>query len=283
MSKLFSNLKISSIENLSTIPCENLICCVCLEVIFNPFECINCEIMICGICKNSLNLLGKNCIKDKCKNSIKRANKFIRQTLSLIILSCSYCNKKGINYDNYQEHLDNCKIYNINEDIKKIIELQNLDLQISNYSTSINNKEKIDIFSDVTNLLKPNEKLEIYNATIEGDIIKFKKVMLTYNFPFFEEISQIGFKWTAIHYSFHFGLFDIIKYICSHLNEKKLLNSALLLKSKDGRCPLLCLLKSNNIKIDEKTKILNYMMDNYNLKLDENILEEAKRRKINLV
>ena len=63
MSLYYSNLRVKSIQNKSSVPYENLLCCVCLEIAMNPNECSNCELLICQVCPapaKTLPLVNKN-------------------------------------------------------------------------------------------------------------------------------------------------------------------------------------------------------------------------------
>ena len=75
------------------------------------------------------------------------------------------------------------------------------------------------------------------------------------NYPIFEELSQKQFYWTALHYAMHYGCWDIIKFIFEFLYPLNLVNIALDLKTRDLRCPLLCLLQSNSITREKKKEI----------------------------
>lgn len=50
------------------------------------------------------------------------------------------------------------------------------------------------------------------------------------------------------------------------------------LKSKDGRCPLLCLLKSNNLNEKDKKKIFTKILENYIIPVNEEVKSELVKR-----
>ena len=98
----------------------------------------------------------------------------------------------------------------------------------------------------ISDRLSKDEKMNMYNSVINNDLELFKSYIYVtprrkpYNI--FEEISQKGLGWTALHYAMHYGRIKIIEFIIEYLISQNILSIALRLKSKDGRCPLLCLL-----------------------------------------
>ena len=50
------------------------------------------------------------------------------------------------------------------------------------------------------------------------------------------------------------------------------------LKSKDGRCPLLCLLKSNAIKLDIKRDIFDKIITNFIIPISNEVRIELENR-----
>ena len=86
---------------------------------------------------------------------------------------------------------------------------------------------------------------------------KFKTLVIVKKFPIFEELSVKGHFWTSLHYAMHYGKSDIILFILKNSESKGILNLIIKCKSKDNRCPLLCLIKSNSLNSENKIKILD--------------------------
>lgn len=303
MTQLYSCLKVESIQNKLDIPIEYLQCCVCLEIAFIPKECCNCEILICNVCFYLLKLLGKDCINQNCKNSIKKANKYVRDIMSMIVLSCSYCNKKDISYNDYYKHLStDCKEYSASDIIANFNTMLDLDKTIINknnkkdelYMCLLNleeNKHK-DKYTNIntkdytialTNSLSHEEKLILYNAVIKGDIELFKNLILVKKYSIFEEISQIGYKWTPIHYAMHYGKLEIIMFVLNYTYKNNTLKQIIELKSSDGRCPLLCLIKSNLLNIDDKKHIFKLVVSVFDIKINDNLKKELINRNLQIL
>lgn len=296
--RIFSRLLVSSIENKNEIMHQNLLCCVCLEIALQPLECPNCEVLICSICSDMLKINNKICVKDKCKE-LRKANKFAREMLSQIKLKCSFCKLENIfSYDNYIEHLKKCDVYNdldIFKKIKQTLELENqvqilsaeklkLKKEIISEDKKLKlNKQGKKFFDndliDITSILNSSQKMELYNSTIEGDVKKFKTLIEDKNYPIFEEISAEGYNWTSLHYAMHYGKESIIYYILDYLNKRNSLHLGIKKKSSDGRCPLLCMIKSNTLDTSTKKVLLKKLFDRYNnMSIDEIVLIEVKRR-----
>ena len=64
---ILRGIKINCIENFEKNKqiIENMICCVCLNVIIKPMECNLCKTILCEECLNIINLAGKKCIFQK--------------------------------------------------------------------------------------------------------------------------------------------------------------------------------------------------------------------------
>ena len=50
------------------------------------------------------------------------------------------------------------------------------------------------------------------------------------------------------------------------------------MKTNDNRCPLLCLLKSNAIKLQKKRDVFDKIISNYSIPVNEAVREELKKR-----
>ena len=131
----------------------------------------------------------------------------------------------------------------------------------------------------VTSKLSISEKMDLYNAAVEGRVSDFKNLIEVKQFPILEEVSAKNYGWTPFHYAMHYGKWDIIKYIMQYLQNHQQLNLALMLKSSDGRCPLLCLLRSNTVNIEKKKEIFSNILQNFKyIPINEEVMKELKTR-----
>eukprot|EP00340_Litonotus_pictus_P002868 CAMPEP_0170531812 /NCGR_PEP_ID=MMETSP0209-20121228/65352_1 /TAXON_ID=665100 ORGANISM="Litonotus pictus, Strain P1" /NCGR_SAMPLE_ID=MMETSP0209 /ASSEMBLY_ACC=CAM_ASM_000301 /LENGTH=113 /DNA_ID=CAMNT_0010826949 /DNA_START=605 /DNA_END=943 /DNA_ORIENTATION=+ len=94
-----------------------------------------------------------------------------------------------------------------------------------------------DITTKVGSSISSTQKMELYNATIDGELDQFKSLILEKKYPIFEEVSAANFKWTSLHYAMHYGQESVIFFILDYLNKKNCLDSGISSKSSDGRCP----------------------------------------------
>ena len=137
---------------------------------------------------------------------------------------------------------------------------------------------------DLKNELTTDEKMKFYYSAINDDLETFKNYINGINtgkpYSIFEEVSAPGYKWTTFHYAMHYGKWNIIKYILEYLIDLNLLDKALNIKSKDNRCPLLCLLRSNALNIEEKRKIFSNIIENYDIPISKEVKEELYNRKM---
>jgi hypothetical protein len=76
----------------------------------------------------------------------------------------------------------------------------------------------------------------------------------------------------------HYGQTEVIKFIFEYLKKLGKLDGAMRLESNDGRCPVLCLLRSNNLSVDKKKEILTAVLNIYNFPLSAEAKKEAKNR-----
>ena len=131
------------------------------------------------------------------------------------------------------------------------------------------------------NLTNP-EKEKFYKSVIDENLDLFISYLSGNKdrkpFNIFEEVSQPGYKWTVFHYAMHYGKWDIIKYIFEYLTILDLLDKALKMKTKDNRCPLLCLLKSNALNPEEKEIIFSDILKNFDIPISNEVKEELYKR-----
>jgi len=106
-----------------------------------------------------------------------------------------------------------------------------------------------------------------------------KNLVVSKKYPMLEEVSAHNYYWTPLHYAMHYGQIEIIKFLIEQLKGKGIIESAMKLESNDGRCPLLCLLRSNSINVDKKKEILTKFLQLYpNTFLSNDVRKEARSR-----
>jgi hypothetical protein len=295
---LGSGIKINQISNYSSYMeiLESMLCCVCMNVVLNPVECTLCETIICEDCLVIIQIAGKNCVTSKCNGKIEKANKFVREVLSNLLINCEYCHQQKILYKDFSNHLDKlCSVYKastreklfkgIKERDEKINEIQKeLDsLRVTNNSTvtgeDFSGYSKDSLRSALLSFnLSVSQKMELYNTCVEGKLNDFRNLVLVKKYPMLEEVSAHNYFWTPLHYAMHYGQLEIIKFIFEQLKKQNKLDAALRLESNDGRCPILCLLRSNNLNLDKKKELLNGILSMHNFPLSAEAKKEAKNR-----
>ena len=121
--------------------------------------------------------------------------------------------------------------------------------------------------------LTVKEKMDFYNSVMNNNLELFKSFLYgTPNRPpydIFEEVSAKGYGWTCFHYAMHYGKLEIAKFIIGYLYSQNKINIAFKLKSNDGRCPLLCLLKSKALKPEVKLDVFNQLVSSFSIPISE--------------
>jgi hypothetical protein len=277
----------------------NMICCVCLHVVFNPVECYKCETVICEDCQQIILIAGRKCVTNKCEGNFRKANKFVREVLSNLIITCDWCNKKGILYKDHSKHLEICEGYlsstrnqlfrTLTEKDEKAMELQkevdNLKRTIK-MTTPLKTRDPYSGMSKetlrnslMTFSLSVTQKMELYNSCVDGKLNDFKNLVLNKKYPVLEEVSAHGYYWTPLHYGMHYGQFEIVKFISEILKKNNQLDAAMRLESNDNRCPILCLLRSNSLTLERKKELLiQFLMLYPNISLSTDVKKEARAR-----
>lgn len=137
----------------------------------------------------------------------------------------------------------------------------------------------------LTNKLSTDDKMRFYQSVIDGNLEAYKRFVqgTQYAQPFniFEEVSAPGYGWTTFHYAMHYAKWNIIKYIIEYLFNNNKVEIGFKLKSKDGRCPLLCLLKSNALKPDVKRETFSRIISNFTIPVSDEVIKELKNRQLN--
>ena len=136
----------------------------------------------------------------------------------------------------------------------------------------------------VSNKLSPKDKEQFFQQAKDDNPEKFKGFLEgPHPYNIFEEISAPGYGWTVFHYAMHYGSWNIIKFIIEYLFSKNKVEIGFRLKSKDGRCPLLCLLKSNALKSDGKVEILTKIFENFTIPVSQEVIQEIKNREFDFL
>ena len=89
---------------------EILNCIICSNILFHPLTCVYCENNFCKVCINKWQKNNNKC--PLCNKELKtKESRIIKNLLSGLIIKCENCNK-GINYDEYENHIISCKLPN---------------------------------------------------------------------------------------------------------------------------------------------------------------------------
>ena len=266
---------------------DEMICPICLKILLDPIECSDCQAIICENCYFILKSADKNCFNEGCKGTYSKANKFVRNILSDLNIRCHGCQKDNIRYVDYLEHIKTCEGYLSSPIMKTLASINKKTAEIEQLK-----KEKEKLVKDVknkftmsdqelrakylTNKLTMNDKMNFYQAVIDGNLEAYKRYVLgSYGtiYNIFEEVSAPGYGWTTFHYAMHYAKWEIIKFIINYLIKNNKLEIGFRLKSKDGRCPLLCLLKSNALKPEVKRDTFDKIITNFTVPVSDEVIK----------
>ncbi len=166
------------------------------------------------------------------------------------------------------------------------IELENLKVHGSKYKSTFG-----DTPFDITSMTKEqlranlmtfslpvNQKMELYNAAVEGKLSEFQNMIVNKRYPVLEEVSAHNYFWTPLHYAMHYAQADIIMFIMESLKTNGIIDLAMRLQSDDGRCPLLCLLRSNSLSSEKKKDILDKLLSKYSFEITNEVKKEMRNR-----
>ena len=274
---------------------DSVKCCICLDVVKNPVECSGCESLYCEECWNMWRTKGNKCA-NRCSNDVVKANSFVFQILEKLRIRCNNCGKGGISYSKYLLHNDRCILGNklgkleelrniINERNQKLMQLQKELEDLKNNNETAKSYVIVERLSKeqlrqkfVTFSLSVQQKMDLYQATIEGRLKEFRRLVEEKHFPMLEEVSAHNYFWTPLHYAMHYGKWDIIEYILDAKNKEGQLENVMRLQSNDNRCPLMCLIKSNALGIEDKKKILEKCLTRYKFEISPEVMRELRNR-----
>ena len=233
-------IKISQIENHNLYEeiIKDMLCCICLDVVCKPQECLICQTIICEDCLNGEKIKLLKIIKEK-----------------------------------------DDKCYELQKDIENLKKANELMTPVIKKDPYIHlSKEALRNTLISFNLAVPN-KMELYNSCVEGRLDDFKNLILNKKYSILEEVSAHNYYWTPFHYSMHYGQWEIIKFCCEYLRNSSKFEAALRIESNDGRCPILCLLRSNSLNLEKKTDVFNKFLAMYPyVQLSNEVKKEIKAR-----
>jgi len=274
---------------------DEMICPICLKVLLDPIECDKCQAIICDNCYFILKSADKNCFNEGCKGKYIKANKFVREILNNLNIKCCGCGKDNIRYADYLTHIQACESYLSNPILKKLAIINQKSEEIEKLKKEkeelMKEARKKNMLTDqelrakyLTNKLSTDDKMRFYQSVIDGNLEAYKRFVqgTQYAQPFniFEEVSAPGYGWTTFHYAMHYAKWNIIKYIIEYLFQNNKVEIGFKLKSKDGRCPLLCLLKSNALKPDIKRETFSKIISTFTIPVSDEVIKELKNRQL---
>lgn len=284
---------LENMNSLSTFA-KNFNCAICLDIVRNPFECSKCSTLYCSGCWDNMKIAGKPCVY-KCVEKVAPAGRFVSSILANLSFTCEFCNKKGIKYHIYVKHIEVCEAFRNNFGIKDLQGmLQEKEDELAALKAKIEQPNpKASVYLDssldpetirnmcITNKLPPKGKFDLHSAITKGDLTQLKSMIDDQGYPVLEEISAPGYFWTSIHYAMHYGNYAIIEYLLKKLQQQNVIELAILIQAKDGRCPVMCLLKSNKLEREEKKTIIKKILMNFpNVKLSKAVVLELKNKNI---
>jgi hypothetical protein len=269
-------------------------CCICLEIVKSPFQCEKCESLYCEDCWELMKISGKKCVIN-CTAPVKKANKFVLQMLNKLKIRCETCGKYGIEYDLYLKHMEVCLI---NKKISSITELSRVakekETKIDELKSELENlklngnKSKIQGAENLTKeeireklmtfTLNVQQKMQLYTCAVEGKLSELKDLVINKKYSILEEVSAHPFYWTPLHYAMHYGQAEILFFILDNLSSLHSLDMVMKLQSNDGRCPLLCLLRSNSLSLEKKKDIISKILSKYEFTISPEVRNEMRNR-----
>jgi len=152
------------------------------------------------------------------------------------------------------------------------------DIQYVDVDSNLTDKEFREKY--LTNKLSAKEKKDFYHSVISNDLESFKNfiygTLIRAPYDIFEEISQKGYGSTIFHYAMHYGRINMINFIIEYLYSQNKIFIAFKLKSNDGRCPLLYLLKSKDLSHQTKLDIFNKIVNTFSIPVSQEVEDQLK-------
>lgn len=90
----------------------------------------------------------------------------------------------------------------------------------------------------LTHTLTSNQRIELYNCAVHGQLEDLKKLIEYKKYPLMEECSADGYFWTVIHYAAHYGFVNIISYALEYFQDHPDRMAIVNMQSNLGMSPL---------------------------------------------
>jgi hypothetical protein len=135
------------------------------------------------------------------------------------------------------------------------------------------------------NTLSTNQKMELYNCAISGNLMTLTNLIEEKKYPIMEECSAAGYYWTVLHYAAHYGFNNIVNYIVEMYENDSFKKNIVNLQSNLGLSPLFISLNSSS-SIENKKAILEIYVkyDAIDFKIcskdNEDIYDICKKNKL---
>jgi hypothetical protein len=108
----------------------------------------------------------------------------------------------------------------------------------------------------LSNSLNTNQKMELYNCAVNGNVDTLKNLIEVKKYPLMEECSASGYYWTVIHYAAHYGFVNVVNYVLEYYQNHAAKLELLNLQSNLGLSPLFISI-NNTTDIEKKKQILD--------------------------
>jgi hypothetical protein len=137
----------------------------------------------------------------------------------------------------------------------------------------------------LNNTLNTNQKMELYNCAISGNLDTLKNLIEQKKYPLMEECSAAGYYWTVLHYAAHYGFHNIVNYIVEMYQNDSYKKNIVNLQSNLGLSPLFISLNSSS-SMENKKNILDVYVkyDAIDFKIcskeNEDIYDICKKNKL---
>jgi hypothetical protein len=137
----------------------------------------------------------------------------------------------------------------------------------------------------LNNTLDTNQKMELYNCAISGNLDTLKNLIEQKKYPLMEECSAAGYYWTVLHYAAHYGFHNIVNYIVEMYQNDSYKKNIVNLQSNLGLSPLFISLNSSS-SVENKKNILDVYVkyDAIDFKIcskeNEDIYDICKKNKL---
>ena len=76
-----------------------------------------------------------------------------------------------------------------------------------------------------------------------------------------EEVSKSGYFWTVLHYSSHYGKFQVLEYLIELMSMNPNKFDIFNMQTVEGKTPLMCAISSKEIDKNQKQRIVKLWFD----------------------